>query len=462
MLSPGDRVGVAVSGGADSVVLLHLLRALSERFRIELLVLHLNHQLRHAESDADEDWVRALAGSLALPHLIKRGGIADSGNLEEAARLSRRVFYARAMRERSMSRVALGHTRSDQAETVLFRFLRGSGSTGLAAMRPVTSEGLIRPLLTTTRGEVREWAVQHGIVWREDSSNGNLAFTRNRLRHQLMPELARDFNPRLESRLARSAVIAQDEEDYWREAIEPVFQQIARNTRFGLLVDTACLAGLHIAMQRRIIRRALCEVRGNLRGIDAQHIDAILQICRSSHGHDRVIVPGADALRSFDKLRLTTPQGLQSEKRGYSLPLTLGHLCNLPFEAGAICVERVRHSALFCATFREGQEFRGEVAELDEQALADGGAQAVLSVRNWEPGDSLELPEHTGPEKVKSLFQEHKVLLWERRHWPVVVKGREIVWVRRFGTAAKFSARPGSPLVLRLIFQSNMAESGSA
>src|SRR4051794_363130 len=165
MTSPGDRLGVGVSAGADSVVLLHLLRSLSERFQIQLTVLHLNHQLRGSESDSDEEFVRTIADSLELPAMFERAQIASAGNLEQAARLARREFYHRVMRQCSLRRVALGHTRGDQAETVLFRFLRGSGTAGLAGMRIVTHDGFIRPLLTTTRDEVRSWATAHDIGW---------------------------------------------------------------------------------------------------------------------------------------------------------------------------------------------------------------------------------------------------------------------------------------------------------
>jgi tRNA(Ile)-lysidine synthase len=459
MASPGDHVGVGVSGGADSVVLLHLLRSLSERFQIKLTILHLNHQLRGSESDADEEFVRSMAASLDLPSVVERGEIATDGNLEQAARLARREFYRRAMHQRSLRRVALGHTRSDQAETVLFRFLRGSGTAGLTGMRMITPDGLIRPLLTTARDEVRRWAIAHCIPWREDSSNTNLAFSRNRIREQVIPALARDFNSNLEAGLAQTAELAQDEEDYWVDEIEPIFQQTVRQTHFGLILDVAQFAALRVAVQRRVVRRAIGEVRGDLRSIDSKHIDAILGLVGSSSGHDRVIVPGVDALRSFDKLRLTNQGAVKFEDRHYRLALEIGEECELPFQAGRIALNaEARPEAPICASFKEECGLSGEVAELDGDALADGGMPRPLYVRNWEPGDALQFPGRTGVEKIKTLFQEHRVLLWERRHWPVVVCGNEIVWARRFGSAAKFKISAGSRNVIRLVYGSHQAE----
>ena len=214
MLSPGQRVGVAVSGGADSVVLLHIFHRLAAQLRVRLAVLHVNHHLRGAESEEDERFVRLLAESLGLQVLIEHAPVAD-GNLEQEAREVRRQFFLKAMQQDGpVDRVALGHTKSDQAETVLFRLLRGSGLAGLAGMRISTPEGFIRPLLTTGRAEVRQWAETEGIAWREDSSNTDARFARNRLRNEVMPVLVKHFNSNLESTLSGTAALARSEEDY--------------------------------------------------------------------------------------------------------------------------------------------------------------------------------------------------------------------------------------------------------
>lgn len=446
MLSRGDRVGVAVSGGADSVALLHILHRLSKTLDIQLVVLHLNHGLRGAESDQDENFVRELANELGLELVAERCRLAN-GNLEQAARRARQEFYRRSMGHHALKKLALGHTKSDQAETVLFRFLRGSGLAGLAGMRWSTEDGLIRPLLSASRGEVREWAAAEGIRWREDSSNSDLGFARNRLRQVTLPCLAREFNPHLERALAGTAELSQAEEDYWSQQIEALYAQTAKRTRWGPVLHVPRIMELHIAQQRRLIRRALIDVRGDLRCIDRGHVEAILRLCASAHGHDRVLVPGVDAIRSFDTLLLAPPGTLSSPVRQFRLELKPGEERELPFGAGSISVDRVVPQADFCANFKEDQEFTAEVADLD-------GSTGPLYVRNWLPGDRLQRLGHTGTEKVKSLFQEHRVLLWERRHWPVVVAGEHVVWVRRFGSASQFAATAKSQERLRLVYRS--------
>jgi tRNA(Ile)-lysidine synthase len=451
MLPDGGRVGVAVSGGADSVVLLHILTRLAPQFRIEPMVLHVNHELRGEESEADEAFVRGLAEWLHLPVLVERSHPGE-GNLEQAAREIRRSFFRKCMAEQNLACVALGHTRSDQAETVLFRFLRGSGLTGLAGMRPVTPEGFIRPLLTSSRTEIRTWAAAEGISWREDSSNESPDFARNRLRRETMPALAEAYNPNLESVLAGMADLASAEEDYWNQQVGPVYEQITRRSQLGSFFQIDALMDLHPALRRRVMRHAIKDVRGDLRSIDFQHVEAILNLCNTSQGHDRVLVPGVDAIRSFDTLLLTRPGQLAAGGRHYRVDLRFGEEHRLPFGAGIIYMDWAQHAVQFCANFKGAVE----VEDLDAGTLAGESASRPLYVRNWEPGDEIQRPGHAGAEKIKSLFQEYRVVLWERRHWPVVVLGEEIVWVRRFGIAAKFKGSGQSRHTVRLIYQSNL------
>lgn len=452
MLAPGDRVGVAVSGGADSVVLLHLLHALISTLALHLMVLHVNHGLRGWESDEDARFVRDLSRSLGLP-CVGTNGIPGPGNLEQEARQLRRDFFERCRAEHRLQKIALGHTRSDQAETVLYRFLRGSGMTGLAAMRPITADGVIRPLLKITREEVRSWAVERGIVWREDSSNANNEFARNRLRNRVIPALASEFNPNLEAVLAGAADIAAAEEDYWDRQIGPLYRNTIRKSGLGFIVNVKQLTSEHVAVQRRLIRRAIGEVRGDLRSIDLQHTDAILDLCQSETGHDRVLIPDVDAIRSFSVLLLTRPGKLSSDPRDYSIEISVGERHNLPYGEGTVELKLLRSNYKNCVNVKEEIGFpRQEVADLDLEALMRGSSATRLQVRNWRPGDAMIRAGHSKPEKIKSLFQQFQVLLWERRHWPVAVASDEVFWARSFGAAAPYLAHAQSQQVASLCY----------
>ena len=292
MFRSGQKVGVAVSGGADSVGLAAVLRELAPRFGLRLRVLHLDHGLRGEESRGDAEFVRELASSWGLPVVLQTARMPEGGNLEEAARKARQGFFRQQMASGVVDRVALGHTRSDQAETVLFRFLRGSGSAGLAAIRPVTASGLVRPLIEVERNEVRTWLRDRGIGWREDSSNRDPAFARNRIRHELLPKLSADWNPALEATLARTADWALAEESYWQEEIGRLAEALFTRRGGAIVVGADRLAALPLAVARRLARRAVEEVKGDLRGIGFDHIQAMVDLAGASQGHGRVEARG--------------------------------------------------------------------------------------------------------------------------------------------------------------------------
>ena len=447
MLSGDNRLGVAVSGGADSVVLLYILRALGEAFRIEITVLHVNHGLRGSESDADEEFVRQLAKAYSFPIVVEKGPV-QAGNLEGEARRIRRSFFHWTMQHHHLHKIALGHTQTDQAETVLLRLFRGSGLTGLGGMPFVSKDGLIRPLLTTSREEVRTFAENSHLTWRDDASNQDVRFARNRLRLETIPELIRNFNSNLEGVLVGTASIIREEEAYWRRVAERTFRKLCRKNHLGIILDLKSFRNLHLALRRRVIRHAISKIRGDLRAVDLSHVDAVLAISKGSHGHDRVIIPGLDALRSFDYLLLCKPEALR-QGRGYSFEIQFGTSYQLPFGAGELKIDRIYPDSQNYVNFKNEQDFLTEEAHLNDEVLTTGR----LQVRNWEPGDRLLRTGHAAAEKVKTLFQDHKVLLWQRRHWPVVVAGREIVWVRCFGVAANFSASDESCYKLRILYR---------
>ena len=450
MANAGEKIGVAVSGGADSIFLLDVLAALHDRFGYTLSVLHVNHHLRRLESDADQRFVAEVAAARGLAFFCDSAPVEGGENLEQQARRLRREFFSRLLRKGLVSRVALGHTLTDQAETVLLRLFRGAGLRGLAGMRPVTSDGLIRPLLELTRDEVRSEAAALGLQWREDSSNQDRQFRRNLLRLDIIPQLRNAFHPHIEKVLAGTARIAQSEENYWEKVIEGLLPGIASERAHGLLIDVPAFSAQHPAVQRRLMRAALERTRADLRSIDSAHVDAIVALCARVDGHDRVQVPGVDALRSFDRLRLTCwpPPDEESGRRGYELAITLGRRTPLPFGAGEIEIqmEAVRRNGAEAAP--DGDE----EARFDGKTWREAVRQGAVTVRNWQPGDAYCPHGCSGSTKIKTLFQEGRVYLWDRKHWPVMEIGGVIGWVRGFGAAAHLAAPEPCADVVRLTY----------
>jgi len=441
LFEPGQSVGVAVSGGADSVCLLHVLRELAPRWNLRLHVLHLNHRLRGGESDQDEEFVTRLAAEFGLPFTGRAAELAP-GNLEQAAREARQAFFADVIATRAVSCVATGHTRSDQAETVLFRFLRGAGTGGLAGIRPRTPPGVVRPLLEVDRAEVTEFLQAHSIPWREDSSNQNLEFARNRIRHGLLPQLVHDWNPGLSRTLAQTAEWALAEEAYWEAEIGRLAASHLVPHAGSVLVSTERLNALPLAAARRLVRRAMEQVRGDLLAIDFGHITAVLDLAATSEGHGRLQAPGLDVLRSFSWLRFARPTQNGLAGRNYRLPVTVPGILRIPGLELQICLELTEKW--------EGSDPTFSVYNNEMYGVNWRRVSGPLELRNWRPGDQYQPQGCDTPEKIKTLFQEFRIPLWERRHWPVLTDGSSIVWAHRFGPAAEFAATAENAKILKI------------
>jgi len=446
------RIGVAVSGGADSVFLLHALRELG----VAVAVLHVNHGLRGAESDRDEAFVRALAIQFGLPVSVLAAPVPE-GNIEQEARRARYDFFAQQITSGICDAVATGHTLDDQAETVLYRFLRGAGTAGLSGIRPATGSGIIRPLIELRREEIRRWLMERNIRWQEDCSNQSREFLRNRIRMQHMPELSASLNPALPEVLASTAAWAQAEEDYWTTELDrrEALYFIAKPET--ILISTKPFLELPVAVQRRLLRRGIERVRGSLRAIDFQHVERIRAMMATREGSGRMQIPDLDIYRSFDWLRLAPP-GIDSRlERDFETDLTIPGRTVVPGRQLTIDMELIDNPGVYN---------NGEVGEaLDWEQCTGSPSFKGLKLRNWRPGDQYQPHGRTTAEKIKTLFQEYRVPLWERRTWPVVVQindvqmndvqasatqGNAIVWSRRFGVAGRFAAGPGSGKILAI------------
>lgn len=434
MFPHASRVGIAVSGGADSVFLLHALHALSPLWNLELSVVHIEHGIRGPESIADADFVRQLAASFAMPFHIHSANVpAIHDNQEQAARRVRQKFFTGLMAAGAVDRIATGHTRSDQAETVLYRILRGSGLAGLSGIYPVTKEGVVRPLLDLSRGEIETWLGERKISWREDDTNQNLSYARNRLRHEILPLLREALNPRLDETLSNMATVARDEELYWDSTLPPAT---------GILA-TAQLTTVPSAVARRLIRQAAAHVRGDLRQIDFAHVERVLEMAKSARGHGRIQLPGLDVIRSFDWIRITLRATSTSAVPDFSLILATPGSVELPGTDARITLQVLEKTKTKpCATVGN---------ELDWQRFVlKDGVLPSLELRNWRPGDQYQPAGQSKQRKIKILFQEARIPLWERRNWPIITYNGTIVWTRRFGAATEFAAGPSTRVVLRV------------
>jgi tRNA(Ile)-lysidine synthase len=453
MCFPGQRVAVAVSGGADSVCLLHILHELAPSLGIQLSVAHLNHKLRGAASDGDAEFVRNLAAGLRLPFHYTESDVANAAdNLEQAGRLARLAFFDSL----PVDRVATGHTRSDQSETVLYRLLRGSGTAGLAGILPVVDGRLIRPLLECDRKEVLVFLRERSLDWREDATNTDSSFARNWLRHEILPRV-RSAQPAVDGILARTAELARDEEAYWSAEMDRLEDKYLKTRAKAVLVNAEELSELPRAVQRRLIRRAVFRVKGNLREISLFHVEALLSLAAQREGHGRYQAPGLDVFRSFEWLRFAEPRTESRWERDYCVALRWPGSVAIPGQPGIIQIEVAENTDYYPSAEGYNTKSRESIPSLIDADRFSGS----LELRNWQPGDQFQRFGHS-IEKIKTLFQFARIPIWDRQGWPVITSGEKIVWTRRFGVSSEYAPMPGTRQILRVVEQeTDSAESNN-
>jgi tRNA(Ile)-lysidine synthetase-like protein len=586
LLTAGDRVGVAVSGGIDSVALLRVLLELRGELGIVLSVVHFNHKLRGTESDADQEFVASRAREFDLEFHVDGEDVArhaadERVSVETAARELRYGFFrcllgsegevapsgaealvlsesgnrgaesaappqsqppesqssnsspqrlkpdsfaglngtaeavpfheAPSLRSTShpsrtvhLTKIATGHTLDDQAETVLMRMIRGAGVRGLGGIHPrilvegddgEISGGIVRPLLSVRRRELEHYLTDIGQSWREDSSNTDERFTRNRVRKLVVPLLEQEFNPSVAENLAELAEIARGEEDYWENEVsgwlgttvqwsQPEWapaviaqKSLVQIAGFGiasekssslknptshaegaremghpeddslqLKIDSAPWLVMNAAVSRMwflgepiAVQRRLVKAIGENAGIplEFKHVEEVLRIAAEDgpSGKELSLPLGWKVVREPEDLIFITPDlrdPAPPQDYDYELPVP-GRV--LVYEAG---------SAIEARPIPTGAD-----AGYNPDHLLDAESlPGPFRVRNWRPGDRF-WPAHTkSPKKIKELLQEHHVAQPERKSWPVVESGDEIVWLRGFPTPAKYRAKPGRTVVL--------------
>jgi tRNA(Ile)-lysidine synthase len=445
LVAPGDRVAIAVSGGADSVALAWLMRDLqaSGEAAFSLAgVVHLNHCLRGGESDRDEAFVRALSERLGLAVDVARRDVAADAraahrSIEAAARAARDAFFTEAAVRLGASSVATAHTADDQAETVLLRLLRGSGARGAGGIRPRRG-CLIRPLLDVRRAALRADLLARAEAWREDASNADRSIPRNAIRHDLLPAIER-LAPGGVTALTRFAALARDDEAALEAAAIEAARKIVSFDGGAVRLSRTRLAGLAPAVARRVVRGALERV--SVAGVAARHIDAIRALAAADTSKGHVDVPGAAVDFTPEQAVLTGAVGRgRRAEGGFDRPLPVPGSVEMP-EAGVRLVAELASTA----ASQPWPNGRGPVAAVQGEAL-----QGSLRVRSRRPGDRLRPLGAPGRRKVQDVLVDRKVPRRERDRVPIVVDdtGR-IVWVAGHALAEEFRVtRPESGVVL--------------
>jgi len=450
MFSPSDRVAVAVSGGSDSVALAWWLHDRAVRGRCAVAgMIHVNHGLRGAASDEDEAFCRALAARLGWPIDVARVDASARArvrrqSLEAAARDVRYDAFEAAADRLGATLVATGHTADDQAETVLLRILRGAGTRGLSGIR-VRRGRFVRPFLTRRRAALRRDLERRGETWREDLSNLDVSIARNRLRHELMPVIAR-LSPSAVDALARLASLAADDEAFLEaraiEAMTSLVLSRGGDESAPAVLDATALASLPPALARRVIRAAAAGL-APATALAERHIEAVrgLAAGRGRYGH--LDLPGLTVDVRQGRMTIRPAGPGTPAPASFERMLEVPGMVRLPELGVAVGAELA--AAGPGAAFESG---RGDIAMLQASSLA-----GPLVVRSRQPGDRYRPIGAPGRRKLQDVFVDRKIPRDERDRAPVVTdrEGR-IVWVAGLGIAeeCRVTAPEAGVVILRV------------
>lgn len=440
MIDPGDRIIVAVSGGPDSVCLLHILHELRDPLKIDLAVAHYDHGLRPDEDEQETRFVRGLADSMNLPFESEKADSLIMGEVlpnEEKARDARYAFLEKVMDKLQAQKIAVGHNLNDQAETVLMRLLRGSGPSGLAGIPPVRAGKIIRPLIEIKREQILSYLTSRNLSYVMDSSNLKTEYLRNEIRLRLIPSLL-TYQPRLIEHMGQMADIFRDENSYLEQLAE---KWVRRNADLGSDGDVVIPIPLFIdspePLRRRIVRQILKKVKNSLRRIDHGHILDVCRLAGGSKSQSTLTLPdGLRVKKIYDRLRFSADP---EEK--------IGPYCYRLDGPGTTLIREINRTISL-----DKFENNGGLNGVESSWISYFDAEKVtfpLILRNIEPGDRFVPLGMTGHKKVKDFFVDLKMPFETRRSTPILLSNNEPIWICGFRIDDRYKVTPETKRILK-------------
>ncbi len=447
LLDKGDRLIVGVSGGVDSMVLLHLLNACRQEFTLSLIVGHVNHGLRPMESEKEADLVQKQTERLGLPYEYGRFNVKEFQKMggfspQDGARRIRFHFLNGLLKKYGANKIALGHHADDQVETVLLRLLRGSGLKGLKGMLPVREGRVIRPLLEAWREEIELFARERGVPHLVDSSNLNGNYLRNRIRLNLVPLIEKEYQSNFKEIVLKTSTFLREENDYLERGTEEAYKKIVCEEKDSLSFQFSQYQFLHEAIQWRVVQKMLEKISGEKRfheegeGTEANLISKKLQ-------------------QPAPSFLLELPSGVCFEKRYDKVLLRKGRIEIIPpFEVeltspGRTSIEEIGKEVVIEEIEKDDRcrDIKGttNTALLDYQTL-----QFPLKIRNFRPGDRFQPLGVKGTQRLKEFFIDHKIPRFERPKIPLLLSGEMIAWVIGYRIDERFKVREKTQRVLKI------------
>ncbi|KPU42760.1 tRNA(Ile)-lysidine synthase [Oxobacter pfennigii] len=445
MLNKGDRIVAAVSGGPDSMALLHILYTLKDKYNLYIHGAHLNHMLRGEEADQDCEYVKEFCRKRSIPLSIgfedvelmaKKQGI----SLEEAGRVARYKLFDDVAKEIKASKIALAHNMNDQAETVFMRIMRGTGLDGLGGIKPVRDGIFIRPLLFTLREDIEKYCREHDINPRTDSTNLEPLYLRNKLRLQLIPYIRENYSSNIESLISSMAELLREDSEFLEEHVKNIYNEICTQNEGKVSINIDSLKEQHSSVKKRIIRKAIENVKGNLNAIESKHIELLLSIIHNGMTGAAVELPGGiKGIISYKLLNIIKYTGETNIKFRYEI--NIPGLTRID-ETGDIMEAQTEEYKLSLHNEKDYLKY------FDYDKIKEN-----LVLRTREEGDFITPAGMKGTKKLKEFFIDQKIPRDIRDRIPVVAWGKEIIWVVGYRVSENYKITKKTENVLRLEFK---------
>lgn len=421
LINRGETVVVAVSGGPDSICLLHILHKISQNLDIKLYVAHLNHQIRGLDAYLDSLYVMKFCEKLGVTCFIRSIDVPafceeNKLGIEEGARKLRYEMFDEIKNKVGADKVAIGHNKSDQAETIIMRIMRGTGLQGLRGIEYKREDGVIRPILDLSREEIEKYCEEHNLSPRIDKTNLDDIYSRNKIRLKMIPYMKKEFNDNVVDNIVRMSSNLKVDSDYINEQVENAFSYSVKKYEDGVYIFTEYMDKFHLAIQNRLIFKSIKEILGDIKLIDKKHIEDVLSLVSKDKKGKKINLPRGVFAYRFDDYILLTDKEIKDKDISYEYEVTPGEAIYIP-EIKKRFVSEIVDVKNF-----DKNNFKKDIQYIDLSKIRNN-----LTLRNKRQGDKIRLL--GGTKKLKELFIGLKIPKENRNLVPVLVNQDEIVSV---------------------------------
>lgn len=443
LIEKGDGVVVAVSGGPDSISLLHLFWQIKEEYSLKLYAVHLNHQFRGVDAEEDAFYVREFCNKLDIPVFIYSEDVTEYGKkngmtAEEAGRELRYKYFYEILNAKKANKIAVAQNMDDQAETVLMRLMRGAGIDGLTAIDYKREDVIIRPLLNIDRKTIEKYCEDHRLNPRIDKTNLESIYTRNRVRLELIPYIEKYFNKNIKSTLCRTANLLRADSDFIEEVAGEAYGKIVEEAKKEVKIDIEKLKNCHTAIKNRIIRKGMRVISGELRDVESKHIEILIELINAGKTGSKINLPNeVNAIIQYGMLILKKNNIEESKDFEYHLPV--GESLFVEEIKRYITTKVMDIAQVDCDLYYDNKKY------FDLNKLDQG-----MIVRNRRKGDSFIPLGMSGRKKLKDFFIDEKVPREKRNDIPLVCDGEEIMWIVGYRMSNKYKIDKNTKKVLEI------------